>query len=279
MKKSWATALGVAILVLAGIAFLDPRSALLGYLKGDSFFAGRPTTFWRKVLTDPNPGVQEQARKTLKEGRTGAVPVLAELLQEQKTDWHTVEPRWTAAEILGQIGPEARAATPGLLAALKDTDAHIRTVAATALAEIQAPATEAVPALIAMLATEDRLTAAKSLARYGPEAKAAVPTLTELLRDRDADVRWNAARTLGGIGREAAFCVPVLVETLKDQDPAVREHAAESLGLIGTQDREVIAGLIQALKTRNRACAAMPCARSVRWVRQPESHWRQSSLC
>jgi HEAT repeat protein len=55
------------------------------------------------------------------------------------------EVRWTAAELLGtKRGPCFDAASE-LLAALKDGDTHVRSVAATAIPEVETPAGIAVP--------------------------------------------------------------------------------------------------------------------------------------
>ncbi len=82
--------------------------------------------------------------------------------------------RYSAAEALVAIGPDAKAAVPALAEALKDSDAGVRGAAATALAAI------------------------------GPDAQAAVPALVEALQDSDVNVARVAAEALDAIGLEAS---------------------------------------------------------------------------
>src|SRR5438270_5826275 len=164
MNKRWLIGLGIVIPLLAAAVYLDPTCTLQGILKRDSFYRARPTTYWRKALSDPMPTTQVETLKQLKEGGSAALPVLVELLREEKnSDWEAAKVRWLAAEILGQLGADAQAAVPTLAEALKDHDAHVRAVAAAALGDIGPAAKEAVPELIEMLktgGTEERLNAA-----------------------------------------------------------------------------------------------------------------------
>src|SRR5437867_5222939 len=196
MKKRLLILAGVGAVTCAAV-LLDPTCVLLGLLRNESFYRGRPTTYWGRALRDEDPTVQVETRKVLKEGGAAAVPVLVELLREGRGSGSAAaEERWTAATLLGQIGPEARAAVPALIEALKDPDPHVRSVAVSALSEVDPKARDAIPALVELLKTDEPMRAIQALARFGPEAREAVPVLTGLLKDRAADVRWNAARTL-----------------------------------------------------------------------------------
>ena len=70
--------------------------------------------------------------------------------------------RYTAAEVLGNYGPEAKDAVPLLIGALKDEDKYVR------------------------------MRAAYSLAEMGPEAETAIPALKEASRDKEKLVREAA---------------------------------------------------------------------------------------
>jgi hypothetical protein len=87
--------------------------------------------------------------------------------------------RGLAAEALGRLGPEARAAVPALAAAASDPLPEVRWRAIWALG------------------------------RIGPAAGAAVPVLRAALSD--PEVCWRAAEALGGIGPGAVAAVPDLV--------------------------------------------------------------------
>jgi hypothetical protein len=80
--------------------------------------------------------------------------------------------------------------------ALNDDDWHIRTQAAEALGALGPEAKAAVPALIDVLQDEDkyfRSHVALALGKIGREAKAAVPALIKALKDHDEDVRRETA--------------------------------------------------------------------------------------
>jgi HEAT repeat protein len=251
MKKVLLIGVILVALVAVGAVFLDPTCVLLGMLKQDSFFHGRPTTYWNKALRDPNPSVHQETLSTLKTGGPAALPVLVELVRQPNSDWTVTEVRCTAADLLGGMGPSAREAAPALVEALRDPDAHVRSVAVTALGEIGADASEAVPALVALLKTEDCLKAVLALKAFGSEAMAANPALVELLKDKDPTIRWNVADTLAKIKVDAPTTVPALVEALRDDDAKVREHSAEALGEFGPAAREAIPALGQALKDKD----------------------------
>jgi PAS domain S-box-containing protein len=147
--------------------------------------------------------------------------------------------RRQAAEALGNIGPEAKAAVPALIESLKDGEEGVREAAAKSLGKIGPEAKAAVQALIEMLKDEDKYVlgaATEALGYIGIEAKAAVPTLIGALKDPDIDFRRLAARTLGKIGPEAKAAVPALVEALKDNDGNVRWFTAEALKKINTPE-------------------------------------------
>src|SRR5688572_20125753 len=132
--------IGIGAAAVAGFAaalLLDPNYTLLGRLKGERFYDEKPTTYWSRALKSDDPTVQAEAPRKLKQGGAAAVPVLVELLSgERGSDWASAKVRWMAAEILGEIGPDARSAAPALIQALKDNDAHVRAVAASALAAV-----------------------------------------------------------------------------------------------------------------------------------------------
>jgi len=162
---------------------------------------------------------------------------------------------------------------PALIAALKDNDPQVRTVAAKTLGALGPDAQEAVPALAELLSTEDVIPAARALASIGFSAREAVPALIKLLNNKEGDVRWNAARALGDIGPEAKAAVPKLIERLADPDAGVREHAAEALGLWVRNRYQPFRASSRRLETKSTRFAATPFGR---WPDRPSRQGRPS---
>src|SRR4051794_17063065 len=107
MKKRLALVLGAVLVLALAAVWLDPTGVLPGYLRGEPFYRSRPTRYWRKELGDDRPGVRANAVQELADGGTSAVPVLVDLLRSKKS---AAEVRWTAASVLGRIGPDTEAA-------------------------------------------------------------------------------------------------------------------------------------------------------------------------
>jgi HEAT repeat protein len=178
-----------------------------------------------------------------------------------------------AAQSLGEIGREARAAVPDLLRMLLADNAAVRVEAGVALAHV-APADRknalalyqllllsglshepdeevrlvaalgrmdhAVPYLAAIAShgsSHLRKLAAEQLGNRGPLARAAVRDLGFALRHTDPQVRGAAAKALGQIGPGARMAL-LQLRTLaaKDRSEEVRKTAAEAVKLIDTKE-------------------------------------------
>ena len=128
--------------------------------------------------------------------RTQEVPKdVQELLVTLKSE--KVPERAAAARILGELGPAAKDAVPGLQEALQDADKDVRRSAARSLGEIGRP------------------------------ARPAVSALGKALKDGDAAVRQAAAAALGRIGDPAAK--PFLEAAKKDTNEGVKRAAKDAL--------------------------------------------------
>ncbi|MBD2441598.1 HEAT repeat domain-containing protein [Nostoc sp. FACHB-110] len=164
--------------------------------------------------------------------------------------------RYTAADALGNMRGEAKAAIPALLKALQsDTDANVRYKAANALGNMREEAKAAIPALIKALQSDTnanvRYYAADALGKMGGEAKAAIPALLKALQsDTDASVRSNAADALGNMSGEAKAAIPALIKALQsDTDASVRSNAANVLGNMGGEAKAAIPALLKAFQS------------------------------
>jgi len=54
MKKHIIIWLGIVPAVVLGIILLDPTCILLGLIRDESFYDGRPTTYWSRILAEKN---------------------------------------------------------------------------------------------------------------------------------------------------------------------------------------------------------------------------------
>ena len=132
-----------------------------------------------------------------------AIPALIRHLQDPKT----TDPG-EAAETLGRLGPDAKAAVPALVAALKDRQNLTAVQAAEALWYVAKHET-AIPTLVATL-KDPNITisshAAMRLGRIGPHAKVAVPALL-------------------AVAGNGPYLGPSAVDALKQIDPDVARKA------------------------------------------------------
>ena len=145
---------------------------------------------WRGLQSAEDAEIRADAIRYLGDQRYApSVARLTELVRE--SDPGT---RYLAAKALGQIGDEAEAAVPALLAALRDNDMFLRAGITGALIKIGYPS---------------------------------VPGLTSALFDQNNAVRRAACKALGRIGSERA--VPALIYSLNDGNAGVRKFAREAL--------------------------------------------------
>ena len=119
--------------------------------------------------------VDEHDPRGVSGSMTQRVTTLTQLLSDP--NWNIRE---EAATELRTLGPDALAAVPVLIGALKDESMVRRCAAAEALGLMALAAEEAVPALVESLKDKDwlvRAEAAEALSRFGPEARAVVPEI------------------------------------------------------------------------------------------------------
>ncbi len=197
----------------------------------------------RALLEDPDPLQRAGAAHALGEIGDAAKPAVQQLIAHfADGDEHV---RWSAADAVGKLKPETADLAP-LLRLLRDASGPGRGLAAEALGRVGPEARAAVPQLIEAAfdtRVDVRWRAVWALGRMGPAAAAAVPLLRRALQD--PELRWRAAEALGGIGAGAVDSLPDLVALLGDPSSSVRWRAASALGAIGSrQAAPALAGMV-----------------------------------
>jgi HEAT repeat protein len=141
-----------------------------------------------------------------------------------------------AAKMLGELGPAASPAVPGLVRMLRSRDEDAREIAAQALGRIGPESGAAVPALVEMLSDEKpqlRRAAASALAHVGPAGSAAAVPLARRLGDASPRVRGASSYAFQELAHHGSDAVPVLLGLMEHRDADVRMRAATALGDIG----------------------------------------------
>jgi len=185
-----------------------------------------------------------------------AVPRLTEALKYEAL-------RAQTAYILGQIGPQAAAATPALAKLTSDPDPNVAVEAAHALAKIGPAAKGAVPALIEVLKQPESKSghaAIFALGMIGSAAAAAEPTLLEVIKNKDDSLSllsaWAIIKIRGVSSDTAAKVIPELLVALDSQLPQSRQAAAESLGELGPLAKSAVDKLQRTAKDENEGVRA-----------------------
>lgn len=202
-----------------------------------------------KALADRHPRVRHAAAHALWEicKHPDALKTMIELLDHEDADIREM----AAANLGVDFKGEAKKAVPYLIRLLWDVDNRVRANAAEALGRIGPDAKAAIPALTAALAVEEspdnvHSAAAEALGLMGPDARQGVSVLRKQLRHPSSYVRALAGKSLW-ILAEHPEAVPVLKAELNDYHPEARIAAAEGLWL-ARQEPRAIAVLVQVLE-------------------------------
>jgi HEAT repeat protein len=142
--------------------------------------------------------------------------------------------RVAALRAMGYFGKEDRSTIPreALIAALRDEDASVRSVAAWAIGLRPWDAEKTIPALGDSLRDDDetvRLAAVRSLTYIAPHDDAALVALAAAVSSGDEGVRQIASHSLQCLGSQAKPAIAPLRAALHHKDKAVREAAEETL--------------------------------------------------
>jgi HEAT repeat protein len=153
------------------------------------------TVRWEAVLALG----EERHHKPAREYVEQVLPLLERALADVNLDVRT-----KAAEALGQLGPEAKAAAGALVAALKDLNPQMKEAAVTSLYRIHPQHPAIVLALVQLLEEAPNRQPSPILAELGPRARPAVPQLVRLYRRLGLDEGMAVLDLLEKIDPEAA---------------------------------------------------------------------------
>ncbi len=200
-------------------------------------------------------GIKKNVQKSLvKIGRPAVKPLIKQLGSK------SADIRIAAAEILGEIGPDAedtKEAVSALVKSLGDSQPKVLQVAViNAIGKMGSRAKDAVKTLNTKLSDRYgniRLAAAEALGKIGPASAPAVPALVKTaVGDSEIHVRLAAIKALGEIGPNAKAAVPVLKVIMesyyaKNSDPEERKlslYADKSLIQTNPADRSPVRRII-----------------------------------
>jgi hypothetical protein len=254
------------VVIGLGYVLIEPtsRSILWGVLHGESFYRGKPTNYWDRLIQErddslfsqfsPRPlrpfpwkwidqlgripkGRQlaecEKLLQPLLGGDPAAVPVLTELLGREDEGV-----RVTAAQGLRAVGPAAKDAAPALARGLSDTE-EVQEKSFQALAAIGPAAGAAVPAL-------------KAIIRAGPGRG---PAFDGYAAGDSYMAKWPriaAATVLWRIAPEDEDILPALLDALNDReepDKRLQTAAIQGLGAMGPRAGAAVPRLLEVIKT------------------------------
>ena len=218
-RVSLGVAIGLGLLVLTTWVLIHTLA------DRDPLYQGKPIEFWVAQVNSTTPAVSNDARVVIQQ------VVVPSLLTEMFHDTHDSKLRFLlidelntlpgvniyfltaagrraqAAAALGMLGPQAQAAIPDLVKAVKGNDPAVRGAAAKSLGDIHGQPEKTIPLLTTLIddpqddVPEAAITA---LGNFGALSRPALPKLLPLLKMRDKDLQHALRVALKQIDPEAA---------------------------------------------------------------------------
>jgi hypothetical protein len=191
----------------------------------DRLYRGKPIYYWLNQMNSPVPALSNETRLVI---QTVVIPDLtatmfhdthdsklrSALIDELNTlpgvNLYSIPAdgrRAQAANSLGMLGPQAQAALPDLVKALKGSDRAVRGPAAKALGEIHSQPETVIPLLMNCLDDpQDDVppAAVEALGNFGALSRPALPKLIPLLKRPDKDLQRALRIALKQIDPEEA---------------------------------------------------------------------------
>ena len=221
--------IGCLCLVVMVLGCRPQPRPLENWEKREHTYTDKTPEEWIKILRHRSPQARRKAVDALIQYGPQTVPALIKVLQDKKLGGS----RLSAARALGGIGPDAKAAVPALIDAMRESDWKDRDGAAEALGDIAQRLHKTIPALVEAMGRDDdervRGMAARALGRIRTDNTRAISALAAALEDPDVNVRAEAAEALQHIGPKAKTAVPALEKAARAEDFIVSQAAGEAL--------------------------------------------------
>jgi HEAT repeat protein len=279
-KKRLLVGMAVLLTVLLCVVFLDPTSVLLGRLSGESFYQGRPTTYWSRQLRTARAEAIAKATAAFSPSPspsswpswTGSTPPPPPL------------PPWMLSRLVKEPDSELlrtrdETAVPVLLELLRDNDPWVRWRAAVSLSvileslpreKVEGLGDRQLDRLVSTLEEgllspfDERCETGQALARLSLLIPSALPPLVRFLRNKTNGVgnsgeqlylllRHSNDPILAKLGN---VLVPFLNELLGSEDLKTRQDACSLLAAFGSYAQAAVPALHTALADRDLRVAA-----------------------
>jgi HEAT repeat protein len=195
------------------------------------------------ALGDLAPEVRKQAGLALVSLGEDAVPSLREAL---KSPVPTL--RRDAAQVLGQMGADAKAAAGDLALLLKDNEPPVRAAAAGAISAMGQEAQAVIPALLEAMRQEKRFEVQQQLFQaLTLVGSRDLPGFLKAVREIDQQGQWATPYLLVQFGPNPEDAVKPLIKFLGDPEPGKRLAAALALGKLGLLSAQSVPALAKLL--------------------------------
>lgn len=158
----------------------------------------------------------------------------------------------TAAEIMGEIGPDAKLATQALIAMLDNPIPDNKSAAINALHKIGVTSRALSDSLIPFLESENdtmRFAAARALIPICRKEPVVIGQLTDFAEGRTDTCQRLVAVIFNELGRKKAVsAIPWLLIQVKHENADNRQEAVGALAAVGSGRDEVLAALFESLR-------------------------------
>ncbi len=226
-------------IIVCAIPYL--RHGAIGVLRGEEFYRGRPTSYYRNEIVEWNKLIERLCPKgenSVYNGLTIGVSVVA----PPPTFWDMAHDRLQTLLYSGPLPPNLDDvhALPVLLSLLDDDDQGVRIYAVKSICAIGLPARAAIPRLTEMIndsSSEVRFYSFDALIAINPHPAFCLPLFNNMLKDPEGFIRTRTARQLGDIDEFGQDAIPMLKDALRDDEPDVRSAAEKALEKIVARDR------------------------------------------